>query len=120
MSAKFSFPVFLDTCNHYIHKNLKLDKKTTDIITTKDPVDMEMKHHSAYNVKEHGSSSMIHDDTIHHVQSIPWESVKSDTRVDPYLCDFDIELCNRSNYVDMYNPNSSSDYNKLSNANKFF
>nr|CAH8825931.1 unnamed protein product [Trichobilharzia regenti] len=114
MSAKFSFPVFLDTCNHYIHKNLKLDKKTTDIITTKDPVDMEMKHHSAYNVKEHGSSSMIHDDTIHHVQSIPWESVKSDTRVDPYLCDFDIELCNRSNYVDMYNPNSSSDYNKLS------
>ncbi|CAH8828411.1 unnamed protein product [Trichobilharzia szidati] len=114
MNAKFSFPVFMDTCNHYIHKSRKLDKKTPDI-QTKDPADMEMKHHhSAYNVKDHGSSSMIHDDTIHHVQSIPWESANSDTRVDPYLCDLDLELCNRSNYVDIYNPNSSSDYNKLS------
>ncbi|CAH8474848.1 unnamed protein product [Heterobilharzia americana] len=109
MTAHFSSHVFMDTCNHYTHRDLRR-VKTAEYMEKKDQIDMEMKI-QPYDMETDRCSSTVNDKLTLQINSKPWDS--TDARIDPYPCDLDLELCNQSNYLDVYGPNRCLDYKKV-------
>ncbi|CAH8480467.1 unnamed protein product [Schistosoma intercalatum] len=112
MSTRFSSPVFLDTCNHYSHKDRKYKKNIFEV-RVNEPIDVEMKNHPVYNIDPGGCSSTVDESVTNDSYNKPWESSNINTGHYPYHCDTDLEVCSQSNYIDVYN-NNNCDYKKLS------
>ncbi|VDP59287.1 unnamed protein product [Schistosoma curassoni] len=111
MSTRFSSPVFLDTCNHYSHKDRKYKKNIFEV-RVNEPIDVEMKNHPVYNIDPGGCSSTADESVTNDSYNKPWESSNINTGHYPYHCDTDLEVCSQSNYIDVYN-NNNCDYKKL-------
>ncbi|CAH8487909.1 unnamed protein product [Schistosoma bovis] len=111
MSTRFSSPVFLDTCNHYSHKDRKYKKNIFEV-RVNEPIDVEMKNHPVYNIDPGGCSSTADESVTNDSYNKPWESSNINTGDYPYHCDTDLEVCSQSNCIDVYN-NNNCDYKKL-------
>ncbi|CAH8488662.1 Potassium voltage-gated channel sub KQT member 4 [Schistosoma haematobium] len=111
MSTRFSSPVFLDTCNHYSHKDRKYKKNIFEV-RVNEPIDVEMKNHPVYSINLGGCSSTADESVTNDSYNKPWESSNINTGHYPYHCDTDLEVCSQSNYIDVYN-NNNCDYKKL-------
>ncbi|CAH8466074.1 unnamed protein product [Schistosoma turkestanicum] len=121
MNTRFSSPVFMDTCNHYIRKDRKRKKNIFEI-KVDEPIDVEMKHqHAVYTNDPIGCSSATSETavTTHDLYNKSRGPSNIDAGHYAYHCDPDVEICHQSNYIDVYNNNnnnnsSNSDHKNLS------